>query len=270
MSSESTATFLGKELRRARMAAGLSQDQLAQRLGWDRSTITRIETGDRVPSPDLALALDTVFPHLDGLFSRLAEHARSADGPVPGWFEEWLAAERSAQALHIWQPLIVPGLFQTAAYARRVYVAGRPGTSDDELDTLVEARLVRRAIFDRPEPPHCVVVLDESVLRRQVGTPQGMHEQLMHLAEMADQPYMTLQVVPTVANVGLRGGFVIASAHGTSDVVLADALEDVTSGSRTFVRNAAIQFDVIRGETLNVAQSRSLLMEVAEWYKNQL
>jgi Domain of unknown function (DUF5753) len=58
-----------------------------------------------------------IFPHLDGLFGRLAEHARHADGPVPAWFLEWLEAEWVASSLHVWQSLIIPGLFQTAGYA---------------------------------------------------------------------------------------------------------------------------------------------------------
>jgi len=112
MSSETTAAFLGAELRRVRTVAGLSQDHLAQRLGFDRTTVTKTETGQRIPSPELAEALDTLFPHLDGLFARLAARARHADGPVPAWFLEWVEAERVATSLRVWQPLIVPGLFQ--------------------------------------------------------------------------------------------------------------------------------------------------------------
>ena len=270
MSSETTAAFLGAELRRARTAAGLSQDQLAQRLGFDRTTVTKTETGQRIPSPELAEALDTLFPHLDGLFARLAAHARHADGPVPAWFLEWVEAERVATSLRVWQPLIVPGLFQTSDYARSMFAAARPGISDDELDRLVAARLSRQAIFGKSEPPHCVVVIDESALRRRIGTPQVMHDQLAHLAEMAAQPYVTLQVVPYGPNAGLSGGFMIASADGASDVAVAESLEDVTSGARAFVRKAAVVFDIVRGEALTVARSRSLIMEVAGQWKSQV
>ena len=270
MSSETTAAFLGSELRRARTAAGLSQDHLAQRLGFDRTTITKTEGGQRTPSPELADALDVVFPHLDGLFGRLAAHARVADGPVPAWFLEWVEAERVATSLRIWHPLIVPGQFQTADYARALFAAARPGTSDEELDRLVEARLARQAIFDKPEPPHCVAVLDESVLHRPIGTPQTMYDQVTRLAAIAGRPAMTLQVVPSGPNAGLSGGFVIASAEGTSDVVVAESLEDVTSGGRAFVRKAAVVFDVVRGEALPVAASRSLILEVAGQWKSQI
>jgi transcriptional regulator with XRE-family HTH domain len=270
MSSETTAAFLGAELRRARTVAGLSQDQLAQRLGFDRTTVTKTESGQRTPSPELADALDVLFPHLDGLFARLAAHARHADGPVPAWFLEWVEAERVATSLRVWHPLIVPGLFQTADYARALFMAGRPGISEEDLDQLVDARLARQIIFDVPEPPHCVVVLDESVLRRRVGTPQIMHDQVMHLAGIAGRPYVTLQIVPYGPNAGLSGGFMIASADGTSDVVIAESLEDVTSGARAFVRKAAVVFDIVRGEALPVAASRRLILEVAGQWKSQV
>ena len=146
----------------------------------------------------------------------------------------------------------------------------QPGTSEDELDRLVAARLSRQAIFGKPEPPYCVVVIDESALRRRIGTPQVMHDQLTHLAEMAAQPYVTLQVVPCGPNAGLSGGFMIASADGASDVVVAESLEDVTLGARAFARKAAVVFDIVRGEALTVAQSLSLIMEVAGHWKSQV
>lgn len=270
MSSETAAAFLGAELRRARNAARLSQEQLAQRLGYDRTMITKTESGTRIPSPEFADALDTVFPHLDGLFARLSAHARIADGPVPTWFLEWLEAECVASMLRVWQPLIVPGLLQTASYARCVFAATRPGSSDEELDRLVEARIARQAIFSKPEPPHCTVVIDEGVLLRPLGPPQVMYDQLMKLTEFADRPGVTLQVVPFGPNGGLSGGFMIASAEGTSDVVIAESLEDVTSGGRAFVRKADVVFDVVRGAALPVTPSRNLVLEVAEACKNKL
>lgn len=270
MSSETTAAFLGAELRRARNAARLSQEQLAQRLGYDRTMITKTESGVRIPSPELADALDVVFPHLDGLFSRLATHARIADGPVPTWFLEWLEAEWVATMLRVWQPLIIPGAFQTADYARVLFSEVHPGIGDEKLDQMVSARLARQGIFDKPEPPHCTVILDEAVLLRPVGGPQVMYDQLMHLVDMAGRPNVMMQVVPFGANAGLCGGFMIASTEGTSDVAIQESLEDVTSGGRAFVRKAGIRFERVRGAALPVAESRSRILEGAEACKSKL
>ena len=113
--------FLGDELRRARVAAGYSsQEALAAKLGFDRSVVGKAESGERVPSPEV-LAAWCDLCHLDGEhFGRLAELARSADGPVPSWFENWLEAEQEAVTLRLWSPILVPGLLQTEDYARGV------------------------------------------------------------------------------------------------------------------------------------------------------
>ncbi|HLI77090.1 MAG TPA: helix-turn-helix transcriptional regulator [Acidobacteriaceae bacterium] len=105
--------FLGDELKRARVAAGFSsQDALAAKLGFDRTVITKAETGDRPPTDDVLAAWCAACGMPAELFRRLAVLARRADGPVPTWFEDWLRAEGEAHTLRFWQPLIVPGLFR--------------------------------------------------------------------------------------------------------------------------------------------------------------
>jgi hypothetical protein len=107
--------------------------------------------------------------------------ARRADGPVPTWFEDWLRAEGDAHVLRIWQPLIIPGLLQTAEYARALFLAA--GADEASAEELVAVRLERQSILDRAEPPHVITVLDESALRRLVGSPAIMCEQLAHRPE---------------------------------------------------------------------------------------
>jgi len=129
--------FLGDELKRVRLAAGFSsQDAMAARLGFDRTVITKAETGDRPPTDDVLAAWCAACglpAELVELFARLVVLARRADGPVPTWFEDWLKAESEAHTLRVWQPLIVPGLLQTAEYARAlthlVGAAERPAIS---------------------------------------------------------------------------------------------------------------------------------------------
>jgi transcriptional regulator with XRE-family HTH domain len=177
------AGFLGAELRRARVAAGYSsQEALAARLGYDRSVIAKAETGERPPSPEVADALEAeLFPAgPSGFVGRLAALARRAGGPVPSWFESWLEAERDAHMLRLWSPVLVPGLLQTAGYARALFLA--TGLDEDAALEHVAVRLDRQAILERPRPPHVVAVLDQSVLDRLIGSPQVMADQLMHIA----------------------------------------------------------------------------------------
>jgi transcriptional regulator with XRE-family HTH domain len=263
----SPAAFLGRELQRARIAAGFkSQDALAAQLGFDRTVITKAESGARPPSDDVLAAWCEACGLDLELYSRLAMLARRGDGPVPTWFEDWLEAERAAAMLRVWQPLLVPGLLQTADYARALFLAGQTDTSDETIDALVAARLERQVIMDRADPPETVVVLDESVLRRLIGSPQIMHDALVHLADMSERPNVSVHVIPSVngANAGLGGAFDIASADGMPDVVRMEAVEDVTSERRALVRQAAIAFERVRRDALPRAVSRDLIRRVAE------
>ena len=247
--------FLGAELRRARVAAGFSsQDALAGKLGFDRSVVAKAETGDRPPTPDVLSAWCAACRLDDDLFTRFAKLARAADGPIPAWFETWLEAEREAHMLRIWQPLIVPGLLQTAEYARALFVAA--GADEDKAEDMVKARLGRQVILDHPEPPDLVTVLDESVLHRLIGSPQVMADQVGYLAERVNG-----------ANAGLSGGFALASCDGAPDTLRMEAVEDVTAEGRSLVRRAANIFVRVQADALPRAASRTLIVEAAEQWK---
>ena len=154
------AAFLGGELRRARVAAGFSsQDALAAKLGFDRTVVAKAETGERPPTDEVLAAWCQACRLDDDLFGRLVRLARRADGPVPTWFEDWLRAEGEAQSLRIWSPTLIPGLLQTAEYARALFLAA---SAMMRRRALVAARLERQAILDRADPPDLVVVLDEA------------------------------------------------------------------------------------------------------------
>jgi transcriptional regulator with XRE-family HTH domain len=266
------AGFLGAELRRARLAAGYSsQEALAARLGYDRSVIAKAETGERPPSPEVADAIEAeLFPAgPSGFVGRLAALARRAGGPVPSWFESWLEAERDAHMLRLWSPLLVPGLLQTAGYARALFLA--TGLDEDAAQEHVSVRLDRQAILERPHPPHVVTVLDQSVLHRLIGSPQVMADQLMHIAELSERPDLSVQVIPadTGANAGLSGAFDLASSEGGPEVVRMEAVEDVTVESRSLVRKAANIFVRVQADALPRAASRTLILEAAEQWKTR-
>jgi transcriptional regulator with XRE-family HTH domain len=266
------ASFLGAELRRARVAAGFSsQEALAAKLGYDRSVIAKAETGERPPSPEVADALQAeLFPAgPDGLVVRLATLARRADGPIPSWFESWLEAERAAHMLRLWSPVLIPGLLQTGEYARALFLA--TGLDEDAAAGHVAVRLGRQAILERPKPPHVVVVLDEPVLHRLIGSSQVMADQLTHIADISERPNVSVQVIPsdTGANAGLSGAFDLASGDGAPEVLRMEAVEDVTVESRSLVRTAADIFVRIQADALPRAASRALILEAAQQWKTR-
>lgn len=266
---KSPAAFLGGELRRGRIAAGFaSQDALATRLGFDRTVVAKAETGDRPPSVDV-LAVWCDACQLDPeMFGRLAVLARRADGAVPTWFKGWLEAEREAHTLRIWSPLLVPGLLQTAGYARVLFLAAE--FTDDEASELTDARLERQDILERQDPPQVTFVLDETVLQRQIGSPITMSEQLEHIATVAERRNVNIHVLPAKdANAGLSGSFSIAGADGLPETLLLETVEDHTTQDRALVRRAAVIFDLVRRDALPRVPSRDLILEASEQWKTR-
>ena len=258
--------FFGAEVRRAREAAGMTLADLGAAVPCDASTVSKIEAGLLRPTKRFVGACVETFPHLDWLARFYEESPTWGNGPIPRWFEDWLHIEREATSLRIWQPLIVPGLLQTADYARALFRADTLNTGDEAVDQLVDARLARQRIFDRPDPPNLWVVLDESVLHRLIGTPKTTYDQLVQVADMSMRSYICVQVVPasTGAHAGLSGSFYIANTEGKPDVLYVDAVEGMTIERNALVRKAAITFDLVRSDALTRNDSRDLILKVAE------
>lgn len=259
--------FFGAELRRARTAAGLSQEQLGQRVGYSGAQVGKVETGERAPSPDFAHRCDAALPQMGGLFARIYELARRWDGGYPSWFAEWIEAERQATSVSWWEPLLIPGLVQTADYARALFEAWRSAGSEDELDQLVSARMERQAIFEQPRPPSLWVIVDEAVLHRRIGGEKVMRDQLSHLAEISQRPKITIQVVPgeVGAHVGLLGAFAIAAVDSTPGIVYMESPDQgQTHRNHQVVAKICETFDTLRAEALPRGASRELIRKVAE------
>jgi transcriptional regulator with XRE-family HTH domain len=259
--------FFGAELRRARTLARLSQEQLGQRLGYSGAQVGKVETGERAPSPDFAEGCDRALPDAGGLFVRIYQLARRWDGGYPPWFVEWLEAERRATSLRTWEPLLVPGLLQTADYARALFEAWRAVSDDAELDQLVSARMERQAILEPPKPPTLWAVLDEGVLQRCIGERKIMHDQLMHLGAMSRRSKITIQVVPVEvgAHVGLLGAFAIASFSEAPGIVYMESPDQgQTTEKSSVVAKVSETFDALRAEALPRRASQDLIRRVAE------
>jgi transcriptional regulator with XRE-family HTH domain len=261
------AAFLGDELRRARLAAGFSsQDALAAKLGFDRTVVTKAETGERAPTADVLAAWCTAC-HLDGdMFGRLAVLARRGNGPLPAWFQDWVAhGEQAASRLRWFEPLVIPGLLQTEAYARSL-LTGRIGNHSEDAEARVRARMDRQAVLTREdEPVEFLAVIDEGVLRRGVGGAKVMAEQVEHLIETTGWPNVVIQVIPaaTAVHDGVNGaGFAIADFEdGPGMGYQETALRGVPVTDPKEVVGLAVVFDRLRAEALPRAASLALLEE---------
>jgi hypothetical protein len=233
-------------------------------VNYSSSLIGMIETGRRVPSRDLAERLDEVFGPDRGTFARLETGLR--DLPYPASFRPFSAYEAGARSLRLFEHVLVPGLLQTADYARAV-LSTRPHTSADEIEELVTARLARQALLARADPPLLYVLLDEGVLHRPVATPEIMATQLARLADLSEQTYVTLQVIPysAGAHIGLQGGFAIADLPDLPGIVFLDSVADgQTVEDVAIVSQVTQRFDALRAEALPRGASRDMIRKVAE------
>jgi hypothetical protein len=115
---------------------------------------------------------------------------------LPHWFEPYISLEAAASVIRNYEVQFVPGLLQTEGYAREVIRLGYQAISDQELNRRVELRMGRQRLLSRPSPPRLWAALDEAVLRRPIGGPGVMRGQVAHLIEMAENPAVTVQIVP--------------------------------------------------------------------------
>jgi transcriptional regulator with XRE-family HTH domain len=232
---------LGAELRALRASAGLTSGQAARLVGWHQSKVSRIETGASGVKPaDVRLLLDAYAvadAQLRELLLALAGSEESGGrhhwwhayrGVLPPTYRDFISLESQASAMSTLETSVVPGLLQTPEYARAVTRAAVEGLDDERLDALVQVRLARQDVLRSDRPLRLSAVLDEAVLRREVGGPDVMARQLRRLMEAARLPQVRLQVLPFAAgaHVGVTGPFVIFSFSSTSDldVVVLDHL----------------------------------------------
>ncbi|MHC3474955.1 helix-turn-helix domain-containing protein [Streptomyces sp. 7R007] len=231
---------LGTELRALRTDAGLTSGEAARMVGWHQSKVSRIETGASGVKPaDVRLLLDAYGVADPQLRELLLVLAGSDEGGRPRWwhayrgvlpptYRDFISLESEADAMRTLETSVVPGLLQTPEYARAVTSAAVGGLDDERLDALVEVRLARQAVLRANPPLELSAVLDEAVLRREIGGPDVMARQLERLLEAARLPQVRLQVLPFAAgaHVGVTGPFVIFSFSSTSDldVVVLDHL----------------------------------------------
>ncbi len=217
----------GTEMRRLREAAQWSQAAVAARLGCTQTQVSRLEMAKRTPSKSDAEKLDLIFGsderrYFVGLYRRIK--ARPG-GPL--WFADWAdQIEPYAVTLRSWDPLLIPGLLQTEAYARHIFSA-EPRITAKEVEDRVQARMQRQQILQRDDPPALLVMIEESVPRRLIGGTDVMREQLDHLLEIAQRPNVSIQLVDARCIPGMLGPFMIAELpNGEPDTVQAGSSID--------------------------------------------
>ncbi|MFC6083062.1 helix-turn-helix domain-containing protein [Sphaerisporangium aureirubrum] len=246
---ESPLAKFGFELRRHRMAAQLTQAQLAGKIHFSTSMVGMVERAARKPERAFAERCDEVL-RLDGVLTEMWAMVDRERRWAPWWFREWLQVEQEAIVLRSWDPLLIPGILQTEAYARLV-LSGEPGATSELVEQRLAARTQRRGVLSREKPPLVWALIDEGVLHRPIGDSELMREQLCYLADVARHSHVKIQIVPYSAHstCGLMSPFTVAELPGPRTIVHVEssALGQI-SGSPSIVELITNRYDAIRAD----------------------
>ncbi|GHD32409.1 transcriptional regulator [Nocardiopsis kunsanensis] len=223
---------LAAEMHRARLRAGYSQlSDAAKALGWSGPKLSRIEDAKtrHIKPGDIDRLCDLY--EIKDVESRDALHALARQARERGWWSEYRDVfgdnvlpdfEVEATMIRNYQGLVLPGLLQTAEYTEQVFRGGQ-AHPEDIVERHVAARLERQQILNRQRPPHFTAVIDEAALRRRVGAPGVMRDQLQHLLNMATRHNVDIQVLPFDAgpHAATTGSFVIMDFENEADPSIA-------------------------------------------------
>ncbi|NUO55145.1 MAG: helix-turn-helix domain-containing protein [Hamadaea sp.] len=204
---------LSQALRAARDDTGRTQEQAADALDWSISKMIRIENGKTKPTVTDVKALLQLYGVTEATeiaeFVDLARASRQRlwwaeyRDQLPAGYAEYVALEADASRLSFFQPLLVPGLLQTEAYARAVLrAAAVEGLSAQDQEIRTRVRLSRRQhMLNGPDRPYIDAIIDESVLLRMAGNAAVMREQLTYLADLGQDPRIQLRILPFSAGI---------------------------------------------------------------------
>ncbi|MFH8463919.1 helix-turn-helix domain-containing protein [Streptomyces sp. NPDC017991] len=266
---------LGAMMRKLRARKGLTLEAAGILVGVSKATVSRYETQ---AGPVKWLVVDALCREYDATSAeRRAVVALAKDAKQQGWWSSFadsipesmnllLTLEDEAVREDHFSCVYVPGLLQTRAYSSALQRASEIRLAPAEIERLVDIRMKRQEILARPAPPRLWAILDESVVRRVVGSPATMREQLDRLLETTESPHITLQVLPFSkgAHGAAMGSFVIlGGTEATLDVVYVD----YHAGSLFLEKEEELEryrlaFDYLRAQALDMEASASLIHHV--------
>jgi transcriptional regulator with XRE-family HTH domain len=205
---------LGRYLRDLRGQARLTVKAAAGQLEWSEAKMWRIETGQTSLRSLDVQAMCAVYgapSELTEALMALAKETKargwwmSYGDVIPEGFDIYIGLEEAAARLSWYESELVPGLFQTADYARTLIQTHNPGVESTEIERRVQLRLARQTLLTRvSQAPELRIVLNEAILRRPVGGNNVMAGQLEHLVGVSELPNVSIKVMPFSA--GLHYG----------------------------------------------------------------
>ncbi|MGW0562601.1 helix-turn-helix domain-containing protein [Streptomyces sp. NPDC003016] len=266
---------LGAMMRKLRARKGITLEEAGRLVGVSKATVSRYETQEGPVKWPIVDALCREFDASDA--ERNAVVALAKDAKQQGWWSSFadsipgdmnllLTLEDEAVREDHFNCLYVPGLLQKRSYTEAVQNASEMRLAPEEIKRLVDIRMKRQEILTRDKPLHLWAILDESVIRRVVGSREVMREQLGHLIEANESPEITLQILPFSkgAHSAAMGSFVILGGTEPSlDVVYVD----IHAGSLFMEKEEELDryrlaFDYLRAQALDMSASSAMIERV--------
>jgi transcriptional regulator with XRE-family HTH domain len=266
---------LGMELRFLRTSAGISMEQVADRLGWSANTMSRLERGQRPDTTtDEISAILAVIGVIGDERERLMRMAKSNNGE--GWWEHnaatltdqartYLRFEHRATKIIDVEPLLVPGLLQTPDYCRASMITF--GVDEDDLEGRIARRLGRQVLLTRPVGPELVFIVSELTLRQPFGGARVMARQVRHMIEAAERPRVSIRLIPTdlVEHPAVFGAFVVLEFEDEPPVVFIEGrMSGMFPENLKEVDNYRLVAERLTGLALDPQRSLEVLGAVAD------
>ncbi len=267
---------MAAQLRELRAESGMTQEDVSERTGIDRSTLYRLEGAQQRPQRSTLIQLLDLYrvedPQRGELLTLLREAGQRGwlqqyRSELPEVYSDYIGFEEEARSISNYESLFIPGLLQTEDYAWALIQGTWPHAPVDEVEKRVSARMERQALLDRENPPRLWAIMDEAAARRMVGGRQVMSAQLDRLREAAARPNVTLQVIPFDAgsHPGMDGSFIVLDFPDPADqsiVYTESAAGGLFLEEEAEIRRYILIFDHLRAAALRPEVTLTLLAEI--------
>jgi transcriptional regulator with XRE-family HTH domain len=266
---------LGRTLRELREEAGLTLEEAAPRLDWSTSKLSRIEIAQQSIDVHGVRSMLDLYGVGGERWTQIIELTR--DARQRGWWraygiddQGYVPLETEASTVRDFTVSYVPGLLQTADYAREVFRSSLIRRTAAELDNAITIRMIRQERLSSTEHPlELVAIVEEAVLRRPVGGPTVLRAQLAHIVQAAGLDLVTFQVLPlgVGAHPGMSAAFAILSFDGLGEpdiVYVEHPIGAVQLQKETDVARAKLVFDRLRSDALSPADSVALVQGLVD------
>ncbi|MFF7123354.1 Scr1 family TA system antitoxin-like transcriptional regulator [Streptomyces sp. NPDC008240] len=255
-------TAFGWQLKLLRVRAGLERPEFGKLTGYAGQSIASFEQGRRIPPPRFIDRADEVLD-AGGVLKALKEEVGRAQ--YPAFFRDAARLEARATALNVYALYAVPGLLQTEDYARAVFQMQRPLLEDEVIEQRLEARMVRQSIFSRRPAPLMSFVIEEAVLRRQLGGPKTMRGALEQILLTGQSRNVEVQVMPIGRedHAALGGPFTLIDTDKGHRIAYAEVQDDSRLYTDTsYVRTLEARYGILRSQALTPSESSAFIEQL--------